>query len=533
MKQVCKKIKKTSKKTLGIFLILGILLTSVSWPPFMTVKAEGNNTSLEIQSNGNTISIDETDTYKLLYKIDTTVVGTVKVKLGENYLAPTMNNGKAEFALTEYTGETYQVKVEVSPSTGYQRQASYYYNGTPGSFPGDNIVGLDIKSNNVHSFDFKFEVEGSESNPGEGDPIPEINYPIVGYFAGIETGIEKNSTGSILMPTDWTSGNVYFKAKTCTVDGVLAPNDGVAPCDTDSETELSLRVEGIGNSSQIDGSATIGGKKEYLKVSTNFSNYGHAIVHLMSEDDTINAIISVDAESLITLTAEAPLAMSFGVGSTSVKQAIVTSDVERNLSVFFGNTTTTLIPAGPHVSKITAVTGATTVLNEDGSATITLPDLTKETTTQVKVTILLDNSTSVTRTVNIVRTAVMLEVDKRVNKVTAGYVMNKAYLYNNQAHSDSIFDAYLQVILYKDSTVVGYKQIKIDDEQIVNGLGSNEAASIETFDENPIVVFDGSIEGVNGVSVFLTNGPIKGSDDILPSIEYGIGAGVKITWEAE
>lgn len=521
------KIKKICNNLLTIFLVFGILLSTIGLPPFLNVKAEDNNTKLEVQSSSNTITIDSDDTNMLVYTLNSVNVGTVKVKIGSDYIAPTMSDGRANFVLTKYVDTAYNVTVEVTSSEGYNNGSSFHYNGAQTSFPENGIVSLNVASNNVQSFDFSFVADGT----GGDVPAPTV-YPVVGYFDGVANGVTMNDNGSILVPSNWSTGNISFKAKTCTVNGTLIGYDATT-CGTIPEVDVDLKIEGIANSSQINNSVTsVSQTRDNITVTSDFSNYGHAIVHLISENQAINMIVSVDLESLITLTAEAPLEMSFSVGSTSVKQAIVTSDVTKDVSVFFGNTKATLVAAGPHVNKITAVTGASASIS-NGSATITLPDLSVETTTKVTVSILMDDGNTVTRSVNIVRTAVMLEYNKQTNTVNAGYVMNKAYLYNNEDHSDAIFDAYLQVILYKDNTVVGYKQIKIDDEDIINGLSNDGAASIETFDNNHIVVYDGKIQGVNGVSVFLTNGPIKGSSDTLPSIEYGIGAGVKLTWEAE
>ena len=84
---------------------------------------------------------------------------------------------------------------------------------------------------------------------------------------------------------------------------------------------------------------------------------------------------------------------------------------------------------------------------------------------------------TVTKTLDIARTALALRYNKGDGDGTlvAGYVANKGYLYNNQNHNDEIFDAYLQVILYKDNVVAGYKQIQIDDEDFINSLDSNES----------------------------------------------------------
>ena len=59
---------------------------------------------------------------------------------------------------------------------------------------------------------------------------------------------------------------------------------------------------------------------------------------------------------------------------------------------------------------------------------------------------------------------------------------------------------------------------------------------MEVFSDGRIKLYgkalNDTIEGVNRASVFLTDGRIDGDSDVLPSVEFGIGAGVE-TWEAE
>ena len=517
------------KKNIGLIFLMGVMFFAAVLPTFLSVKAEDANPKLVVQANNNNniISIDTTDTQKLIYKINDTVVGSAKVKYGEAYLTPALTNGQIEYTLTAHSSD-YQVNVEVTPADGYQAQQNYFYDGTSTTYPANNILDLNITSNKVFNLDLSFE---EQSNP---EPEPEpITYPIKAYFNGVNNGVTMNENGSIIIPDGWTNGTVSFKAKVCEVNGQTVPNNGKNTCDADSSKEVELVIEGIANSSQIDSTVIGSNTRKYITIAKEFADYGNAIIHLTG-DNAINSVVSICTKDLVTITANAKLDMSLSVGSTSYVQAIITKDIEKDLSVFFGNNETTLVVAGYNVNKITSVIGGkSVVLNNDGSATVKFPDLSVETTTQVKVAILLNDNTTITRTINLKRTAIMLNYDKRTKQLRAGYVMNKGYLYKNQNHDDSIFNAYLQVILYKNDKVAGYKQIKIDDEKIVNRLGNNEAWSIETFDNNPIIIYDGSQTGINGASVFLTNGPINASSNTLPSIEYGIGAGVKLTWEAE
>ena len=119
-RKIIKNLKKIFQKTCAIIMILGMMVTSLGLPPFINVLADTNNTKLVLDTNNNAISIDSTDTNMLIYKIDDTIVGTVKVKLDDDYQTPIINDGKAEFILPEYNNETYQVVVEVTPEEGYQ-----------------------------------------------------------------------------------------------------------------------------------------------------------------------------------------------------------------------------------------------------------------------------------------------------------------------------------------------------------------------------------------------------------------------------
>lgn len=376
--------------------------------------------------------------------------------------------------------------------------------------------------------DFSFSEEGSLQQPIADVPM----YPIVAYFNGVSTGVEMNSNGSIIMPENWTNGHVTFKAKIYTLsDGTIVPDDGNQTGGI--ANEVPVAIEGIANSSQINNTVT--GDREYINISNNFREYGKVTLHIVGTENgsSINTIVDVISNNLVNLRATAPIDMSYSVGSSAVDQAIVTKDEMKDVSIFFGNNKATLIASGPNVLKITKVNNndANVTLNNDGTATLNLPDLSVETTTKAKVTILMNDGSSIVRTININRTAVMLEFDSRTRELRAGYVMNKGYLYNNQMHNDLIFNAYLQVILYKDNMVAGYKQVKIDDEAVINRLGNNKAWSIETFDsDNPIILYSNIPSDITGAGVFLTNGPIDGNSNKLPSIEFGIGSGVQISW---
>ena len=228
--------------------------------------------------------------------------------------------------------------------------------------------------------------------------------------------------------------------------------------------------------------------------------------------------------------------MSYSLGSNAIDQALLTNTNSGDVSIFFGNTETTLEVAGVRVQEIESATGGkSTRINNDGTVTIELPELSKETTTTVNLAIKLYDGTTIHKTVNIKRTAILLQhsYGGGDDTVYAGYVVNKGYLYNNSNHNDAIFNAYLQVMLYKDDVVVGYKQIKINDESLVNSLENNESGSMELYSQNQIPIYgketNDLIDGVNKISVFLTDGPVD-FNKALPSIEFGIGSGVTLEW---
>ena len=424
----------------------------------------------------------------------------------------TINNQTISIELATKSGDTY-TKVNI---TNLQQSidldsASYYLkisdasnvdlmcNGSRLSIPSDGyfLLTSSIFNNGIAIF----ELETKLLEPG--------TFTLTAHFQGVDTPVQMDDMGSIVIPDDWTSGTVEFYLN--------------------SE---QLEIEGISNISEINNS--ISGTREQLVISEDFMNYGKALLHLVGSNNAM-AITQLVTKDLINAIVMAPISMSYNFGSADVSQAIITkADKTQNVSIFFGNTEANLVVTGCNVDKITNATlpnGGTATINNDGSVTLKLLPLNQETDTLVKLTILLKNGTTITRNVNVKRTAVTLSVDSRVNKVTAGYVMNKGYLYNNKSHDESNFDAYLQVILYKDNMVVGFKQIQIDDKELVDGLEENESFAKETFDEDPIVIFNNEIAGVDKVSVFLTNGPISASSNTLPSIEYGVGAGVTVEWE--
>lgn len=463
---------------------------------------------------------------------------------------------KANEIFTKVDITNLQMSIDLDSASYYIRvtdktNANLINNGTTvNNMPGDGYLMLETSmfNNGVGIFELSAIQQPGPGGPGEpGQEGPAITYPIVAYFEGVNTGVEMDEEGRIIMPDNWTTGKVTFKAKICTVSGVVSPDDGYNIPDVGSQEEITVRIEGITNGNQLNGTVTGSSDRTYVTFNQGFDECGKATIHITSveENGPINTIINIVSKDMICLIAGAPLSMSMSVGSAEVSEAIVTKDVEKNLSIFFGNTQTTLIAKGINVNKITAVTGGTsTTINEDGSAIVKLPDLSKETTTKVKVTILLNNGQSIIRTVNIKRTAILLSYDDRAKELSIGYVMNKTYLYDNKTHNDNIFNAYIQVILYKGNTVAGFKQIKVDDTEIINALVNGTqynglnlpedgSWSIETFDDNAMKINSSSMEGITKVSVFLTNGPLKADSDTLPSVEYGIGSGLTIELEAE
>jgi len=470
-----------------------------------------------------------------------------RVKVSQNGTYKTASN---QIQLNDYLeGEDFeQVLLELIPAEGYEVGSNAVINGTQQILPGaesdgSKRWGIDVLRSlgNIIIIDgISFQKPGENPDPEPNEPSsppPFVQYDIIARFEGIDGDVISDSAGNILIPDGWTSGNVEFYARTCTVEGELQPYFDGMQCDEGSYAELRLDIEGITNRDFINRSVGVEGNDgdEKAVFTSDFRNYGRTGIHLVAPDTDVNQLVNVITSNLIFVKAEAQLGMSYSLGSATIDNVILTNAQSGTVSIFFGNTETTIIAEGPGVAGITNVEGgAASVINENGTAAVTLPPLSTETTTTLRLTIGLQEGNSVVKDLSVRRTAIDLGFNTADGNATleAGYVMNKAYLYNNQMHSDDIFDAYLQVILYKDGVVAGYKQVKIDDEEIVNSLNDNDSGSIELHGENPIKLYgkdlNDTIEGVNSASVFLTNGPIDYNSETLPSVEFGIGSGITI-----
>lgn len=418
------------------------------------------------------------------------------------------------------------IRVDIIPEPGYS-EVALLENGNdvslPGAEPNGTICyGINIDSLNQHivldiffrANDSNTHNDGSNGDNHDGDHME--SYFVSAYFEGIDTPILSDYNGNIQIPSGWTSGSVRFSTML-------------------DEKELHLDVEGIANNEQINRSVDVKGKdgEEYIVIKKDFNNYGKVVIHLITEP--VNTIVTLVSDDFIGVNATAELAMSYSLGSSAIDKAILTNNDSAQVSIFFGNMSTTLITEGSKVDKITKVVGGKSVIyHEDGTVTVNLLPLSEETSTDLVLTIKMKDNSTITRKLRILRTAIDLSFIQGDigGTLLAGYVINKAYLYENKNHDPEIFDAYLQVILYKDGVVAGYKQVQIDDEDFVNMLGPNESTSMEAFAPSAIVLYgkmsNDTIEGVNSASVFLTNGPLNFDSENLPPVEYGIGSGVTI-----
>ncbi len=447
------------------------------------------------------------------------LMGSVLAKIGEDILTP-IND---KLVLPEFS-EDYEVDLYVTAELGYEVR-EFNLDGTTDYMPGDGILHINISSDNDLELTLNFESLNEGSGPGGG---PMINVPILAYFDGEVIPVESTPEGMIFIPDTWISGDVYFKAKVCRIGEDIVPNDGITECDPGTEELSDLNIQGINNFHQINGSVSSSEDHTYLIVDAKFQDFGKTGIHLTNE--LFNTMIDLISNTLINVEAMAPMRMHYSYGLSTIDQTIVTNSQAGDVSIFFGNGETTLMATGPKVDSITSLAGANHKLNEDGTVTVFLPPLSAEVKTTVTITIKLTDNSVVTRKINIIRTAIELAYEGESRTIRAGYVMHKAYLYNNLPHNDQIFDAYLQVIIYKDDVVVGYRQIQIDDAEFVNNLGPNESGSIDSGSPDATIVYDGKIKGANKVSVFLTNGPIDYKSKTLPSIEFGLGAGVEYKW---
>lgn len=449
--------------------------------------------------------------------------GKVLVKIDGNIIEPTDNN---IILLPTFT-EDYNLEFYIFEEGSYN-VGRLFVDGQEDYVPGDKIYNLNVENSNDVIIQFIFERD-EDHNPGG---MPHFIFPIVAELSGTSEVIEQTNPYEILLPDEWTSGTIHFKVKMCKQGGEIVFDDGATTCDSGTNFLDSLYLFGINNRDEINQTVSSGGaNNDYLIVYEGFKNYGLTGLHLGNE--LVNTGINVVTNNLINVRVDAPMRMDHSYGLAKIDEVILTSVDSGNLSIFFGNKIATLYVEGTNVKGIKSLKGASHILNkEEGSVSLDLPDLAEETTTTVTVDIELLDGTVITKEINILRVAIELSYEGENKTIRAGYVMHKGYLYNNLPHNDDIFDAYLQVILYSNNKVVGYKQIQIDDEEFINSLGNDESGSMESFGPGGIVLFTiGEIEGATNVSVFLTNGPIDFNSDTLPSIEFGLGAGVEFNWE--
>lgn len=516
MRKIKKLFNSMVNKTLLSMLIMSVFLSSISFIiPVFAMK------SPRLILDGGIADGDKVE----FFDENGVCMGSAQVKVNDEVLIPENNN---EFELPLYDDDNIQQAIIILDlEDGYEVQ-TYVLDGNEEHIPGNNVIGIDILSNDDMFLTINFLEQSHDYGPGDFGPMPIFYYPMLVYFEGITDAVESTFESMVLIPNDWNGGDVYFKAQSCKIGDEVMPNDGNTECDVGTEFEEILNIIGINNMPQINWSVSGSDDHKYLTIEKDFFNYGKTGIHL--GNDTVNIMVDLISKDLINVEANAPLRMDYSYGGATIDEAILTNQASGDVSIFFGNEIATLQATGPKVVGITSLTGAKHTLNEDGSVDVSLPPLSEETETLVSITIKLDDDRVVTRKVNIIRTALELSYEGETNTVRAGYVIHKAYLYNNQPHNDDIFDAYLQVIIYRDDVVVKYDQFQIDDEEFVNGLGKDESGAMESFAPGSLVIYDGSIKGANKVSVFLTDGPIDYNSDTLPSIEFGIGSGVLFEW---
>lgn len=519
MKKFRKRINSLVNKLLLFMMIVSVFFGTFNFSFIMPVSA--GELGQELTMPGGIANGDYIEFYE-----GENLMAQVQIKIGEDVLTPIGN----KVVLPEFE-ENYQVGFYITYEDGYEAR-SYSVDGNNYLTPGGGATPyVDINSSADHTVSFDFQRINNNPGPGDDGPLPSmVNYPILAYFEGIIEPVESTLENTILIPNEWTSGMVSFKAKICMVGEEIRPDDGFTECDPETQVLSDLEIIAFIVVDELRGIVTGSEDDSHLNIDEGFDNVGKAGIHL--GNNILNLTTDIISQNLINVEAMAPMRMDYSYGLSTIDQTIVTNNISGNLAIFFGNEEVTLMATGPNVEGITNLTGAEYILNnEDKSVTVSLPPLSEETTTSVSITIELSDNSTVTRQINVMRTAIELSYEGESRTIRAGYVMHKAYLYNNQPHDDNIFNAYLQVIVYRNDVVVGYRQVQIDDEEFVNNLGENESGSMESVAPDSLVIYDGGIEGANKVSVFLTNGPIDYNSDILPSIEFGLGAGVQLEWE--
>lgn len=542
-------MKKNIKKILGV-LIVGAYVFSLFAPP-LRVLANGETNPI-LQING-VSSLSDTN-YLEFKDEENNIMGRLCVKYQNegDCLTPTLNENEAIFNLNAVLEDSYSVSINVEVLDGYEiprnseGMSGYYLDGQFYALPGDNTVYINQVQNQMYNFNIEFIKQNNNHGPNGPGFLEYLQYPIFGIFSGFDEHQQMDTNGNIIAPDGWELGTVQFYAKVCKKGNEIRPYNDECEDGFIEDTNYELYTVGIQNNA--NGTVTSIPGNAMFNFSDNFKNYGKASFHLSDKDSImtppeeetpLNFVgPSVLLSNYIGLDTMAKYSMEFSLFSDYSSRATLTNANEATIYTFFGNDEITLIPEGKNVVKISKVTGAKSVEYVDNEAILELPSLSIETTTTVQVEFELNDETKITKTINIARTALLLDYNNAEGKnVYADYIVNKGYLYDNKSHDESGFDAYLQVILYKNDVVAGFKQIQINDKELVDSLEADESMSTEIFDDGkfriPVYgkITDDLIEGVNKVSVFLTNGPIKFSDDKLPSIEFGVGSGVTLEWK--
>src|SRR5574344_2106846 len=100
----------------------------------------------------------------------------------------------------------------------------------------------------------------------------------------------------ILIPNEWTSGTVSFKAKICMVGEEIRPDDGFTECDPETQALSDLEIIAFIVVDELRGIVTGSEDDSHLNIDEGFDNVGKAGIHL--GNDILNLTTDIISQNL-------------------------------------------------------------------------------------------------------------------------------------------------------------------------------------------------------------------------------------------
>jgi len=326
--------------------------------------------------------------------------------------------------------------------------------------------------------------------------------------------------GEIVFPDGWDYGQVRFDM---------------------GETGLIVQGEFSGRARDT---VDVDRDTNYVTFSSDFPSTGYAMIHMVTDDMT--EFQPPSDMRFITFKHPGYLGLAFATGFPELGMnrdsglPVYTSLDSQVLEIFYGNTFVDLKPDSLtpiSIDDFSVSGGLSTEI-------VMLPPfgpfgepLEGELSPYIRVYLppIYEPENTLTLTINgeekeliLQRKAFRVHWSPETSTLESSYYANKAYLYENQSHDTAPFQAYFQITFFDGDQVVGFRQVEVDDKELIDMMWEDESNLIEIM---PIygLDYDGTlIEGADRATVILTNGPIDFNSATLPSIEFGIGTGVEV-----